>query len=43
MIPQEAGGDGITRAGFEGFMADASFGVNSDAEFDAVLEALVAK
>ncbi|CAM9725418.1 unnamed protein product [Pylaiella littoralis] len=40
---EEAGRDGMTRAGFEGFMADALCGVESDAEFDAVLEALVGK
>lgn len=33
--------DGMTSTGFEVFMADVSCGVKSEAEFDAVLDALV--
>lgn len=31
----------MTIAGFEGFMTDASWGAQSDTDFDAVLHALV--
>eukprot|EP00903_Cladosiphon_okamuranus_P007942 g7667.t1 len=40
---QDTGEDGMTSAGFEGFMASASRGAQSDADFDAVLLALVGK
>lgn len=33
----------MTSAGFTGFMADASWGAQSDADFDAVLHAIVEK
>lgn len=33
----------MTSAGFEGFMEDVSSGVDSDADFAAVLDALVEK